>query len=304
MSDLTPEDNERDQDLAQRYRHASALDQSRPGEQVRRAILEHAAQVAAQVAVQHRRRGWRWWPAAAGTVAAAVLAGLALVPQWQPRPKIAQSPAAAPAATVTPAAGLAEPQPRTPAADTYSPQTVAAPNSEKQPQMAPRGAPIARGNGPQPVPAPAASPSSEPPTANSTLPAAPSPPAPPEEVTVTGARIKAAPPAPVPLLRIAPAPGATPDAGAALHKAAAAGDLPTLQSLLAASPGDIDSRDSAGRTAVMLATLNGRGDVVQLLLQHGADPNAPDAQGLTPLQAATRGNQPAIAQALQQAGAR
>jgi len=40
------------------------------------------------------------------------------------------------------------------------------------------------------------------------------------------------------------------------------------------------------------------------LLARGADPNAADARGITPLQAAVAGNHPAIVTALQRAGAR
>jgi len=40
------------------------------------------------------------------------------------------------------------------------------------------------------------------------------------------------------------------------------------------------------------------------LLAHGADPNAADAQGNTPLQIALAGGDPAIVAALQRAGAR
>lgn len=54
----------------------------------------------------------------------------------------------------------------------------------------------------------------------------------------------------------------------------------------------------------MLATLHGQADAVNSLLAHGADPNAADANGTTPLQAATAGDDPRIVAALRRYGAR
>ncbi len=54
----------------------------------------------------------------------------------------------------------------------------------------------------------------------------------------------------------------------------------------------------------MLATLRGRTDAVGMLLDRGADPNAGDSQGLTPLQAAAASNETAIIAALRRKGAR
>jgi ankyrin repeat protein len=70
------------------------------------------------------------------------------------------------------------------------------------------------------------------------------------------------------------------------------------------SAGQIDARDSEGRTALMLAVLQGRLDSVLALLRRGADPNAADLAGLTPLQAARANQQAEIADALLRAGAR
>jgi ankyrin repeat protein len=92
------------------------------------------------------------------------------------------------------------------------------------------------------------------------------------------------------------------DPAAALRRAAEIGDVPGLQTLLDGQV-DIEARDSSGRTALMLATLRGQIKAVDALLAHGADPNTADAQGNTPLQIALAGDEPAIAAALQRAGA-
>jgi uncharacterized protein len=93
------------------------------------------------------------------------------------------------------------------------------------------------------------------------------------------------------------------DPAAALRRAAEIGDLSGLKALLE-KQADTDSRDAAGRTALMLATLHGQTNAVAALLAYGADPNAADADGATPLQAAKAGDHPAIVAALQRYGAR
>lgn len=275
MSDLTPEDR-RDKDLEERYRRASSFDQNRPDERVRRAVLEHAAVWAARRARPRRS----WWPLAAGTLAAAALAGLVIAPHGPPAPS--------PEAPAAPAASLST-APQAAAADLESAAAPAAPepSPSRRASIARQGATESRS---QPVTAPAPSDS-------------------PQPVRQRMADVQA----PTPLMRASPPPaapaparaGLAPQAaGADLRQAAARGDLEGLQQRLAASPGDLESRDDAGRTALMLATVNGHSAVVAELLSHGADPNATDARGVTPLQAATDGNQPDIAQALKAAGAR
>jgi hypothetical protein len=92
------------------------------------------------------------------------------------------------------------------------------------------------------------------------------------------------------------------DSSAALRRAAESGDIQGASALLDEKP-NLDSRDSAGRTALMLAVINGRTDLVNALLDRGADPNVTDSYGETALHAATAGNHTEIAAALRRAGA-
>jgi ankyrin repeat protein len=79
--------------------------------------------------------------------------------------------------------------------------------------------------------------------------------------------------------------------------------VPTLRRLVAAHV-DINARDASGRTALMLAVLQGQKQAVDTLLAAGADPNAADASGTTPLHAALASAQYTIAAALEKSGAR
>jgi ankyrin repeat protein len=93
------------------------------------------------------------------------------------------------------------------------------------------------------------------------------------------------------------------DAPAALREAAQSGNVQRLAALLTKRI-DIDARDTSGRSALMLAVLHDRKDAVNSLLAAGADPNAADISGTTPLEAAMATARPEIAAALRRAGAR
>ena len=49
---------------------------------------------------------------------------------------------------------------------------------------------------------------------------------------------------------------------------------------------DLNARDALGRTALLLATVNGHANAVAALMAYGADARVADAQGVTPLAAA------------------
>ena len=61
-----------------------------------------------------------------------------------------------------------------------------------------------------------------------------------------------------------------------------------VKELLANSATDVNMEDSDKRTALYLAVVRGRADVVKVLLEHGADPNLADKYGRTALHAAAR----------------
>jgi hypothetical protein len=317
MNELPPSPEESDE-VDALYRRASALDAGRPSESVRRAVLDHAAQLAANRAagnVPARRDAVRWpkrqlWrrPAAFGTLAAAALAGLLFIPQFlTPRAPIMPASSSAPALSPTPTSPSGEVvQPQAPAAETPAlrkdaPAADAAVEGAAQ-RVVVRAAraPVAEGRSRQTAQYVTGAQN-----ASSALPAPMAASAP------AAKRVPAAPSAQdeiQPAARSARNISVTSAAGlmdpaAQLRRAAEMGDVPALQALLDKKPA-IEARDDAGRTALMLATLHGRNQAVEALLSAGADPNAADAHGTTPLQAALAGDQAAIAAALRRAGAR
>jgi hypothetical protein len=272
MSDLN--------DLDDQYRRLSALDASRPSEEARRNILAHAAQLAAgHRAKQSRasdRRGSarrRWKPAILGSLLAAGLAGLLITPRFlndtlPPRPS-----------APIPSIAMNEPVP-------VEPPSVQADSAATTDRLAQGSAKTA---------APARQ---RPPSIEAARPRAA------ESIANYAQSARVAPP-PVEQSRDAAAAPSLPavlDAGTMLRRAAESGDIATLQSLLN-EPVDLASRDNDGRTALMLAAIHGQSEAVNVLLAHGADPNAADAQGITPSQAAAKRNYRTIIDALSRAGA-
>jgi hypothetical protein len=302
VNELPPSRDEPDE-VDEFYRHASSLDSSGPSESVRQAVLKHAAQLAAHRLAQlaptqiHTRRraakqAWRR-PAIFGTLAAAALAGLLVAPRFLVEPPAAHTPAVGPSPRQdVSAAAHAQ---ATTAAERPSADALAfAPPTALPPAPATAGrAPVARTAAPRVSPGTAASPAmdrilAENGSLTGGLPA----------IAVQNSLAKAQSSA-------APMGGVAhpTDPAAALRRAAEIGDVPGLQTLLDEQI-DIEARDSSGRTALMLATLRGQIKAVDALLAHGADPNTADTQGNTPLQIALAGDEPAIATALQRAGAR
>ncbi len=104
MNDVPPS-RDPPEDLDEHYRRVSGLDPSRPSESVRRTVLMHAAQLAAERRAKidstrpaANRAGWR--SALFGTLAAAALAGLLMTPQFLgPRTPSVAAPPAPPCAT-------------------------------------------------------------------------------------------------------------------------------------------------------------------------------------------------------------
>jgi hypothetical protein len=340
MNEIPPNQEDEVDDL---YRRESALDPSRPSESVRRAVLEHATRLAAersaksgpaQIGAARPAANPRWWrPTAFGTLAAAALAGLLIIPRFlaPDAPLVGALPtapvrpnAAAPAASQAeireqPQDAMADVRPSSPPPPEES---ALQPNgralkprasSRNEATVADSAAEIDAKNAPAKVQSminarsAAAGGGSETDARRAQTRGATgisaSPPqsaASPPQSTAPTAQSAASP-------RQSVAPAAPParlaDSAAEVRRAAEIGAVPELQTLLDRQ-GDIDARDDSGRTALMLATLSGQARTVDMLLAHGADPNAADAQGVTPLQAAIAGDRPAIAAALRRAGAR
>ena len=291
MSTLPPP-FDRSEDADERYRRASEHDPSRPSEATRRAVLDHAARLAAERTRRAARRrrlmallAPRWRPAIVGTLAVAVLAGVVIAPQFlaptapsesQRAREALPAPAVNAPATAPPAARPARPsvareRARVAASADHRDAVTTRQLEQQADAGAARAAPLE-----EPVVVTGARSLAQATAANS-------------RGAAVAAPVPASPPAQV-----------DPDA---LRQAAAAGDLTALRAQLA-SGGDIEARDAQGRTALMLATVGGQADAVAVLLAHGADPSAADAHGTTPLRAAVAADERAIIAMLRRYGAR
>ena len=264
MTDQTPED----QALDARYRELAARTASAPAQAMRRAILAQArAQAAVRALGTLRPPVATPWarPALFGALAASVVAGLVVLPRWwrpleAPAPLAARVTPAAPAETlvqITPAAPAAPPllQKAAPAPPPailaeVRPENLPAPSSGALPKLSARAEDAAS--------APAAMGGM---VANQRSAIA----------NTTTTRVAAAPVLQLP--------------GAQLRHAAELGDLAQLEALSRGQP-DLNARDALGRTALLLATVNGHANAVAALMAYGADARVADAQGVTPLAAA------------------
>ena len=320
----TPEPD--DEALLERYRRASAAEPLTPTDAVRAAILAEAARVAAEqrpapalaqfdTSVPAANQ-WRWQLTAFGTLAAAVIAAILVVPQFHRAPP---SPAdertatdgrtdarMADAATTSVARVAAEPA--APAAPPASVARFDSPTEQDRRQLEPAAASAVKAGPPStPGPAPAlqaladvdtpAASRQEPVRADSTVCSAHgSAPAVAQE-PYNGPVASAAPAAagavadstarhltskhemaPSNLTAAARIAAAAEDRGAALHTACALGDTNAIDRLLAAGA-PLESPDPRGRTPLMVAAAGGRIDAVRVLLAHGASAKAVDREG-------------------------
>ena len=92
-------------------------------------------------------------------------------------------------------------------------------------------------------------------------------------------------------------------AGQALLRATEAGDVAEMQALLQRGA-DVQARNARGWTPLHVAAAGGEPTVVALLLQHGADVHAQSYVGMTPLDnAIARGSKKAVTDLLRAHGA-
>jgi hypothetical protein len=89
----------------------------------------------------------------------------------------------------------------------------------------------------------------------------------------------------------------------AIHRAVEAGQLAAAEEVLADDPSAVRASDFRGDTALVLATRQGRLDMVKLLVDRGADVNVSDRHGFTPLHSAVGKGRTAIVALLLQNGA-
>jgi len=266
-------------------------------------VLEHAAALAARPRPAANRPRWR--RAIFGTLAAAGLAGLLIVPRvFNTQPPAKSADTAAPA-QIPP--------------DADAPRVAGTPAIAGAPPTAGGAPPFADAPSMHSAPAPSPLPPSRAARPRAITPSDRQITVPQEDVrSLAEAKSRSADASPMGASRLdaatqpdllrgqtaATAQPASPpsDRSAALRRAAETGDVTSLRAILG-TPIRIDAPDALGQTALMLAASRGQIASVDVLLARGADPNAASADGTTPLQAALAANQPAIVAALRRAGA-
>ncbi|MDP9008128.1 MAG: ankyrin repeat domain-containing protein [Pseudomonadota bacterium] len=296
---MTPEENAHDQELLERYKHASDTLDAAPSEAVRAAILAEARRVAEQRATETPRRpafdvsrpaanDSRWKITAFGTAGTVLVAALLFAPRlWESGPVAPATSSGVPAAAAP--QEPESPPAQAPRADKSSPRATAVqprrnvpmpPERQQSEEIVPSAAPAEQSyaqNYARAAPPPAAADSSR-----ASAPRAS------RASSLNAERAARA--------ELAPAP-------TALLSAAASGDV-AQTTLLLDQGAALDARDDLGRTPLMLAVLQARLDVVRLLLNRGADPNLADSSGRTPLRQAKQARLSEIAATLERAGAR
>ncbi len=276
MNKIPPLDRQEDDRVDDYYRQASALDQSRPSEAVRQAIVTHAAKLAVERTTQRPVRSWparSWWnPAFFGSLAAASIVGFLVTPQLF---RIGEPSEDRNIPRAPPVPALSAPRPRAESSAPVRTEPVTDANAKANAKaaydaniaVAKKSAGLDHGLARNEVPVAA--------SAQANLAAAGAASAVPATAEV------AAPPS------------------ARARQATDAG-VPTAM----AEHADINATDAAGRTALMVAVVRNQADTVEDLLLRGADPNVADSYGKTPLEVAVENHQPAIIAALKRAGAR
>jgi hypothetical protein len=327
----TPTGREPADELDAEYRRLASHDTSVPSESVRQAVHAYAARLARErreqqaesvggARVRERRVAWRG--ALFGTLAAAAIAGIMVAP----RLLSLRAPPAASAAGSLPAPPTSEARRALVASDEAvhaepppapSPQLAKAAPSHVRPATPPAREPTGLGDHTvaEGLAADASAKAEE--RSRQSV----------QETVVTGAR------APTPAAgrpadstaadSAAAAPGAnraraqseslagvrpeetdSPSSlGSGLLGAARQGDVTSARGFLA-DGADVNARDGTGRTPLLVTVLAGHADMVDLLLQSGADPNLADAHGLTPLRAAEAGGNTSLAATLRAHGAK
>jgi hypothetical protein len=321
----TPTGREPRDELDAEYRRLAAHDASAPSERVRQAVHAYAARLAhersSEQAGSGRRHRLAWRGALFGTLAAAAIAGIMVAPRLlgpraPPAARAAADLAGAPTSDARQALVASTEAVHAAPPPAPLPQLAKAAPPPVHPATPPAREPSEHGESPlaQGIAADAAAKAEE--RAPQSV----------QETVVTSQRARTAARGAadsVAGITAAAAPGAnrtpaTPEFGAGapaqetdspanlgsgLLDAARQGDVRGVRGLLE-DGADVNARDGAGRTPLLAAVLAGHADLVELLLKAGADPNLADARGMTPLRAAEAAGKTDIAATLRAHGAK